>query len=444
MASDPGASQAAQLSSGQRAFGRVLDVRPAEMRELAWALLYVFCILSAYYVIRPIRDEMGVQGGVQNLPWLFSGTLIGMLCANPLFAALVKKLPRERFIAFAYRFFMANLLIFVVLLKLASPEQNVWVGRVFFVWTSIFNLFVVSVFWALMVDVFNSEQGKRLFGFIAAGATVGAIVGSSVTVTFARHVNSTYLFFASIALLELAVFAVRRLSRYSLRLERGAAAPMVEKPIGGTLLSGLTHVCRSPYLLGVSGYMLLYTVTSTFLYFEQASIAASGFPDRASRTEFFASIDLLVNVLTLVIQLFLTARILRVFGVAVALAALPAFSVLGFGMLALAPTVAVIVALQVSRRAGEFALGRPARELLYTVIPREDKYKAKSFIDTVVYRSGDQIGSWSYLLLTSAGLGVAGVALVAVPLSAVWLYSGLWLGRRQALLSGSNASQEAH
>jgi AAA family ATP:ADP antiporter len=405
----------------------VFEVRPKERRALGWSLLYVFAVLSAYYVLRPIRDEMGVQGGVENLPWLFTGTLLGMIALNPLFAALVKRLPRVRFISLSYRFFAANLLVFAALSALASPEQNLWVGRAFFIWLSIFNLFVVSVFWALMVDVFDSEQGKRLFGFIAAGATLGAIAGSTITISLVREVGPTTLFFASILLLELAVFAVRRLSP---RHQAGE-----EAPIGGSVLAGISHTLRSPYLLNVCVFLLLFTVTSTFLYFQQATIARDYFADRASRTAFFAQVDLLVNALTLAVQLFFTARILRRFGVALTLGILPLFTLLGFAALAAAPVVAVVVAFQVLRRAANFALARPTRELLYTVVAREDKYKAKSFIDTVVYRAGDQVGSWSYLLLSAMGLGIGGVALVAVPLSALWLLNSLWLGRRQARLA---------
>jgi AAA family ATP:ADP antiporter len=405
------------------------EVRPQERRALGWSLLYVFAVLSAYYVLRPIRDEMGVQGGVENLPWLFTGTLLGMIALNPLFAALVKRLPRVRFISLSYRFFAANLLLFAALFALASPEQSLWLGRAFFIWLSVFNLFVVSVFWALMVDVFDSEQGKRLFGFIAAGATLGAIAGSTITVSLVRELGATTLFFASILLLELAVFAVRRLSP-----KRQAAE---EAPIGGSVLAGISHTLRSPYLLNVCLFLLLFTVSSTFLYFQQATIARDYFADRASRTAFFAQVDLLVNVLTLAVQLFFTARILRRFGVALTLGILPLFTLVGFAALAAAPVVAVLVAFQVLRRAANFSLARPTRELLYTVLPREDKYKAKSFIDTVVYRAGDQVGSWSYLLLSAMGLGIAGVAVVAVPLSALWLLNSLWLGRRQARMASS-------
>jgi AAA family ATP:ADP antiporter len=399
------------------------EVKPQERRALGWSLLYVFAVLSAYYVLRPIRDAMGVQGGVENLPWLFTGTLVAMIALNPPFALLVKRLPRTRFIAWTYRFFALNLLLFAL-----APHDDVWVGRAFFIWLSVFNLFVVSVFWALMVDVFDSEQGKRLFGFIAAGATLGAIAGSTITVSLVKAVGTTTLFFASIVLLEIAVLAARRLP-ITTRTEAE------EAPIGGGVLAGISHTFRSPYLLNVCLFMVLFTVTATFLYFQQAAIARDYFADRASRTAFFAQVDLLVNVLTLAIQIFFTAHILKRFGVAFTLGILPMLSIVGFAALALAPTIAVLVVLQVVRRAGNFALARPTRELLYTVLPREDKYKAKSFIDTVVYRAGDQIGSWSYLLLSSFGLGIAGIALAAVPLSAAWLGSAVWLGRRQARLA---------
>jgi ATP:ADP antiporter, AAA family len=414
-----------------RLLRRFLDVRPAETRALGWSWLYIFSVLSSYYILRPLRDDMGVAGGIENLPWLFTGTLAGMLAINPPFAALVARLPRVRFIAIAYRFFISNLLVFALLLHAANAEQSIWLGRVFFIWTSIFNLFVVSVFWALMVDVYDSEQSKRLFGFIAAGATLGGIVGSSITVSLAKQVSPIYLLLISAALIELAVFGVRRLSKLSNVLHQQPAMRSDEAPIGGSILTGVTHALKSPYLINVCVYILLFTITSTFLYFQQAEIARQSFADRGARTAFFASVDLWVNILTLGAQLFLTHRLLRGVGVAVTLAILPALSILGFGTLASMPTIAVLVAYQVLRRAGNFAFARPTREVLFTVVPREDKYKAKSFIDTVVYRLGDQVGAWSYAGLGLMGFGISGIALVAVPMSCAWLVNGWWLGRTQ-------------
>ena len=369
-----------------------------------WSWLYIFSLLSSYYILRPVRDEMGVAGGIENLPWLFTGTLAGMIAVNPPFAALVARLPRVRFIAIAYRFFISNLLIFAILLNAASAEQNIWLGRLFFIWTSIFNLFVVSVFWALMVDVYDSEQSKRLFGFIAAGATLGGIVGSSITALLAKQVSPVYLLLISAALIEIAVFGVRRLSRLSQALHRQPVMRSDQALIGGSVFSGVTHALKSPYLINVSVYILLFTVTSTFLYFQQAEIARQSFADRGARTAFFASIDLWVNILTLGAQLFLTHRLLRRLGVAVTLAILPALSIFGFGTLASMPTIAVLVGYQVLRRAGNFAFARPTREVLFTVVPREDKYKAKSFIDTVVYRLGDQVGRLVLRRFGTAGI----------------------------------------
>jgi AAA family ATP:ADP antiporter len=426
-----------RLESGgfaHRLLSRLIDVHPAELRALGWAWLYIFSVLFSYYILRPIRDEMGVAGGVENLQWLFTGTLLGMIAVNPPFAALVSRLSRTAFISVTYRFFLANLLLFALLLHTASGEWNIWIGRVFFIWASIFNLFVVSVFWALMVDVFNAEQGKRLFGFIAAGATLGGIVGSSLTATLAKQVPATYLLLGSALLLEGAVFCVRRLSRLSDALQRRSAAPGDRGPIGGSVLAGFQHALASPYLIQVSVYIVLFAVTSTFLYFQQAEIARQSFADRGARTAFFARVDLWVNVLTLGAQLFLTARMLHWLGVAVTLAVLPLVSMIGFGTLALIPTIAVLVVYQVIRRAGNFAFARPTREVLFTVVPREDKYKAKSFIDTVIYRLGDQVGAWSYAGLGLLGMAMPAIAWTAVPLSLVWLINAVWLGRKQQAL----------
>jgi ATP:ADP antiporter, AAA family len=414
--------------------GRLAQIRPGEAPALGWAWLYIFSVLSSYYIMRPIRDQMGVAGGVSNLQWLFTGTLIGMLLLNVPYGYLVKTLPRTRFISISYRFFAANVLLFAIALYFSDTEQTIWIGRAFFIWISIFNLFVVSVFWALIVDTFNSEQGKRLFGFIAAGATIGAITGSSITATFARHVPTPLLLVGAIILLEVAVFSVRHLSRLSEALNaRPHESP--DSPVGGNALAGITHPFKSAYLANVSLFILLFAITATFLYFQQASVVRDNFHDRGAQTAFFAQIDLAVNVITLIVQLFFTGRIVGTFGVGLTLAILPALTLLGFGALAALPAVSTLVVFQVLRRSSDYAIARPTREVLYTVVPREDRYKAKSFIDTVVYRGGDQVGAWAYALIAMTGFGSALMALIAIGLAAVWLINGLWLGRRQALLA---------
>lgn len=418
----------------QRLSGKAVEVRPNERRALIVAFLFHFLILAGYYILRPIRDEMGVAGGVENLPWMFTGTLIAMVAANALFAVLVVRFSRRQFIPLAYRFFILNLIVFFLLLRMLSPDAQIWVGRAFFIWVSVFNLFVVSVFWAFMADVFRPEAAKRLFGFIAVGGTLGAIVGAAVTAFLVEKLGAANLLLVSAFLLELAAQCARR---YPAReIEKDDAAPEIrETAIGGTFWAGFTHAIRSPYLLGIIGFIFFLTITATFLYFQQATLAKEYFPDRGARTAFFAQVDVAVNVLTILVQGFLTGRLLKWLGVGITLAFLPILSAVGFAAIGFAPILILFVLFQTLRRAGNFALARPAREVLFTVLPREDKYKAKSFIDTFVYRAGDQVGAWSYALLGWIGLGLAGISFVAVPLALGWAALSLWLGRRQAALS---------
>jgi ATP:ADP antiporter, AAA family len=422
-----------------RLLRRVIDIQPREVRVVGWCWLYIFSVLASYYMIRSIRDQMGVAGGVNNLQWLFTASLVGMLLLNLPFAWLVAKLPRSRFIPITYRFFALNILVFAIVLRWSNAEAQIWIGRVFFVWLSTFNLFVISVVWQMNVDLFSPDEGRRLFGVIGAGATLGAIVGSGVSAALARYVAPSVLMLGSAALLELAVFSVGRLSRLSPTLHHrpteGPAGANGEKVIGGGVFSGIVHTFRSRYLINVVGFLLLFSLTSTFLYMEQAGVVSRGFSDRGAQIAFFATIDLLVNVLTLVIQLFLTGRILLTFGVALSLGLLPGLTIIGFGALALVPTVMAVAAFQVVRRAADYAIARPTRELLFTVVPREDRYKAKSFIDTIVYRTGDQLGAWSTGLFRGLGLGIVELALVAIPFGALWLVNALWLGRRQDVLA---------
>ncbi|BBP60068.1 MFS transporter [Pseudomonas sp. Cab53] len=408
---------------------RQAKVRPEEAPAVLWSMLYVIALFLAYYLLRPIRDELGVAGGVQNLPWLFTGTLLAMLVASPLFALAVRKLPRKQFIVVAYRFFAANLMLFALLLHLADPQWQVWLGRAFFIWVSVFNLFVVSVFWSFMVDIFDSEQGKRLFGLLAAGATIGGLLGSAITSSLIQQLDRSWLMVIAILFLEVAVLASRRLSRLAPMFSHTTLKENPDQPLGGGIFTGMVHTLRSPYLVGLALFILLYSVTSTFLYFQQASIAESSFPDRAARTAFFANIDLIVNAITLVFQLFITGRMIATAGIVATLCVLPLVSLFGFAALAASPSVAVIVAAQVARRVANFALARPAREILFTSSTREDRYKAKNFIDTVVYRGGDQIASWGYASLMGLGLTLAQIPMISVPLSAIWLGLSVWLGR---------------
>ena len=414
---------------------KIVDVRPNEVRALLLAAFFNFVILGSYYVIRPIRDDIAAAGSLESLSWMFTGTLVAMLIANTLFSAIVARFSRRKFLPIAYRFFSVNLVIFYLLMRTLTPAQNVWVGRAFYIWVSVFNLFVVTLFWAFMTDVFNSEQAKRLFAFIAVGGSLGAIAGPIVTVSLVKQLGAPNLILVTAALLELAPWCVKFFpaAQASERREAGA-----EQPIGGGIISGIGHVFRSPYLLGICAFMLLHAITSTIVYFQQADITGHQFHDRALRTAFFAQLDLTVNTLTIIVQLLLTGRLLKWFGVGLTLAFLPVLSMIGFLGMGLVPVLALLAVFQVLRRAGNFAVTRPAREVLFTVLRREDKYKAKSFIDTFVYRAGDQIGAWSYPLLTWFGLGLTGISFVAAPLAAIWCGLSIWLGKKQAALADAN------
>lgn len=422
---------------------RVVDVERDEMHAMLVSFAYFFFVLSGWFVLRPVREAVAAAAGVSHLPYLFAATLAAVLVANPLFAALVVRYPVRKFIAVTYQFFVANMMILYLLMTYLTPVEgstaDIWIGRAFFVWTSVFNLFVVSIFWAFMADTFRSEQAKRLFGFIAVGGTLGSTLGSAATAVLAPTIGTPNLLLISAVLIELAVLCVQR---FPAKAPDHPLARHEDLPIGGSLWAGFTRVARSPYLLGISAFFVLFTFGSTILYFAQADIVGKTFADRAARTAVMARIEFIVQSLTLVTQIFLTGRLIRWLGLAASLAFLPLVTMIGFAALGTWPVFLTVAMLAVVRRAGNFALSNPAMEVLFTVVPREDKYKAKNFIETFVYRVGDQIGAWGVAGLTALGLGMAGVAYAAVPLAAVWLVLGVWLGRRQGRLASQQPWQQ--
>lgn len=397
---------------------------------LAWSSAYFFLLLSAYYVLRPLRDEMGLRGTDNALTLLFMGTLAGTIALNPVFGALVRRFPRRVFVPVVYHALAATLLLFYLLLGTLPPDGALAVARVFFVWVSVFNLFAVSVFWGFMADIWSRSQGKRLFGLVAVGGTLGAIAGGALTAGLARTLGATNLLLVAALLLEGAVLAVRRLSRIA--PVRSAPAPPEELGLAGprAWLEGFRLIARSSYLSGICVLILFYSVGSTFIYFEQARITREAFADPATRVAFFARVDIAVNALALATQLFLTGRLIGWLGVGASLAVMPILT--SGGILALAgwPILPVVAGVQVLRRASEFALVRPAREVLFTVVTRDEKYTAKSLIDTFVYRTGDALGAWGDRLLP-VGAGVGFFAAVFLPLGALWVGLAHWLGKRQ-------------
>ena len=432
---------------GRSALSRFVRVEPGEGPGLAWASVSFFFLLGGYYIIRPLREEMGASsGGGFTLNWLFLGTLAGTFLVTPLFGALVSRVPRRVFVPVVYHALAASFVAFYALLSVLAGASRLATARFFFVFLSTFNLLIVSVFWGFLADLFRSDQAKRLFGAIGLGGTLGGIAGGAITASLAKRLGPVPLLLVAAGLFEIAVLCMRRLARaYRVdeapRADESAGRTGGDVPGGGVppgtgALSGPRLFLRSRYLLGIAAFLLLYTVGSTFLYLAQARIVRASFADAGSRTAFFAKIDLSVNVLTALTQLFLTGRVLPAVGLGPALALLPVITAGGFFALGASSTAGTLFSVQVLRRAAEFALVKPAREALFTVVPREEKYTAKGFIDTFVYRSGDALGALADRLAAFLGLSPPGFAWIFLPVAAVWVANALALGRKQRALAG--------
>jgi AAA family ATP:ADP antiporter len=382
---------------------RVLRARPGELPALGWSFAYFFLLLCSYYLLRPVRDTVGVALGTEELQRLFTVTFVAMLVLVPIFGWLSAKLPRARLLPIVYAFFALNLVAFSVHLPPA----------VFFVWLSVFNLFVVSVFWSFMSDLFEPAQAARLYGAISAGGSCGAIAGPLAAGLLVDH---QYMLLLSAALLALTIPCISMLGRWAREHPRSG-----EAPLGGSILAGVRAALSSPFLLAICGYLLCYTALSTALYFQQVAIVKNEVPDMAERTRLFANIDLVVNSLTLALQVLAFSRLTALLSPGWLLAAVPLISVAGFVWLGATPTLAALVAFGITRRVGEFAVSKPAREALFTVVPREERYKAKNFIDTVVYRGGDALSGWLF-----AGVS----AFFAAAVAAGWTAIAFFLGAR--------------
>ncbi|MBU8870173.1 MAG: MFS transporter [Gemmatimonadales bacterium] len=421
-------------------------IRREETGAALLSSLLFFVILCGYYMVRSLREEMGLAGGVRNLPWLYLANLGVMLALAPVFGAVATRWARRTFVPGIFLFFMSNMLVFFILMKTLPESADILLGRVFYIWISVYNMWAVSLFWAFMADGFGLERSKRLFGFIAVGGTAGAILGAGFTALLVDVVGRANIILVSAVFMLIAAVIFRRLGLL-LGLTRGSAttdsAPKAgPSPDRGSALSGIKEFLGSRYLLAIGLYLFLFTLASTFLYFEQAEIVDAAAATREAKTRIFASIDLWVNILTLFAQIFLTGRLIATWGVGRVLLILPAITLIGFTTLGLAPILPVLVVFQVLRRAGNYALAKPARETLYTILDRDQKYKAKSFIDTFVYRGGDMLGASAFAALGSLGIGLSGIAFVAAPPALLWGAVGLFLGRKQNQLAASTIYQD--
>ncbi len=414
-------------------FGRVLGLERHEYVAVAWSFAYFFCVLSSYYILRPVREEMAVGGGPDTIPYLFIGTFVTMLIASPIFGWVASRYPRRVFLPWVYLFFISNILIFWVVFSRAIDGANEYVGlgRVFFVWLSVFNLFVVSVFWSFMADIYTREQGRRLFGVITAGGSIGAILGGAMTSALVTDIGFQNLLPISAALLLVGVLCIGRLKAWVHHEHEDEITRTVEseKPLGGNPFAGITHLLSSKYFLGIALMSVIASLLGTALYMFRAELIETAILSPDARTQFFSNMNIAQNSIALVAQLLLVKQVVTRFGIGRSLALFPAASVIGFGVLAMEPTLIAVAVLDVVRRGMGFGFAKPSTDMLYSVVTPEEKYKTKNFIDTAIYRGGDVVGTWTIRLLSILGLGIAGISLLMVPFAAISAVVALWLGR---------------
>jgi ATP:ADP antiporter, AAA family len=422
---------------------RLVLLEPGETPAFLWSAAYFFFLLFSYYLLRPVRDEMGVRGELEDLPWLWTITTIASLIAATLFAWLTANLPRHKFVPLVYRIIGIVLIGFWIVLQTIAETKSLAAGYVFYVWVSVYNLLSVSVFWGFMATIFAREQGRRIFGGIAVGGTCGAFFGALVVTTLAKHIDAVNLILVAALFLEAVAQCALRLARLTgvrdrplpvedeiqLDLTQRSAADRSKHPHTAepsrSMWAGFALVARSPYLQFIVVYVLLFTITTTLLEFERFRIIKASADSSAGRIQSFGAIDLAVNAATLVTQLFVTGRLLTRLGLITGLLLLPVLTAAGFLGLAAVPTVAMVMVFYVGRRAMHFAIERPAREVLYTVVGPDAKYKSKSFIDTFIYRSGDLLGAAGTALAAKFTLAIA---VLAIPASIAWIGVSLALG----------------
>jgi AAA family ATP:ADP antiporter len=410
---------------------RLLSLERHEYVAVAWSFAYFFCVLSSYYVLRPVREAMAVGSGADTIPYLFIGTFIAMLLATPVFGWVASRFPRRVFLPWVYLFFITNILIFWAVFSSAidADREYVWLGRAFFVWLSVFNLFVVSVFWSFMADIYTREQGRRLFGLITSGGSVGALLGGAATSALVVQIGFQNLMPISAALLTLAVLCIGKLRKWVHVEHEDEITATVEsdKPLGGNPLGGITHLFSSPYFAGIAISSVIASLLGTALYMFAAELVEQSITNPNERTQFFSNINVATNTLSLIAQMFVVRHVVARFGIGVSLSLLPVISVIGFVLLAMDPVLGVVAVLTVARRALGFGFSKPTTDMLYSVVTPEEKYKTKNFIDTAVYRGGDVVGTWAVKLLSS--LGISGISLIMLPFAVVWAIVALWLGR---------------
>ncbi len=412
-------------------YHQILMLKPKETKLVLWSFFYFFCLLSGYFLLRPLRDEMGIINGANRMQWLFTGTFVCMLLLAPIFGYFTKKFAMRHVIMGSYLFFIINLFIFY--LCFVFTGKSGLLASIFFIWLSVFNLFVVSLFWSLMADVFSSKSSKRTFGIVAAGGSLGALTGPLLSQYITMYFAMEYLILMAMAFLGFTIMAIYKITELKdIKGFSRAVHPFnTEFKLQRKYWKSLLAALKSRYILGIVLFILMYTSVSTILYFEQAHIIEDSVSESTERLLYFSRVDFATNSLTLVAQFFVTNRVIKKFGLSATLAIVPILLAIGFFVLSAKLNLICIAALIVLHRAGNFSLLKPSREILFTVCSKEEKYRVKNFIDTAVYRGGDALMGWLFTLFLTLGFGLSAIALLAIPIVIMWAFLGFKLGRKQ-------------
>jgi AAA family ATP:ADP antiporter len=441
---------------------KLVSVNTSEIKALLISCLYFFLVLCAYYIFRPIRNEMTIANGVANIQWLLMLAMLVLFAVMPIFGWITGRFKTKQFMSYCTLFFASNLLIFFVLFNV--PERPIWVSRAFFVWVNVFNMFIVSLFWSFMNDVYSKGQSKRLFAFIAAGGTVGALTGPIITNLLVDHVGISYLLLISAVVLASSIFCINWLASWenedfidpsekillaqgiyitnSAETAKPTAHTVRNESLKGSVWDGLLLLIKSPYLIGICLFVALYSIALTFVMIHQAELIEISYHDPIERTKLFSLIDLASSGIALLIQIFVTTHLIRWLGFRATLMMIPVGITIGFALMAANPVLMVMITLTVFRRAGDYSIMKPAREMLFTVVSREEKYRAKNFIDTAILRTGDTSSAWLHTGAKALGASATAIPMIGVGMGIVWCTVAYWLGTQYNKLSEQPLSNQ--
>lgn len=410
---------------------KVADVRPYEVRALVLAFLCNFMLMASYYLLRPVRDAMATVFGVNQLQNLFTGTLLLTLVCSPIFAWLTDTFKLSRLLPAVFAFLVVDIVAFYFWFQ-ATPDSR-WLAAAFYWWFSVVNLFMVSVFWSLMVDLFTPNQASRLLPAIAGGGSLGAIAGPLVAALFVKGLGVSGVLLVAAAGLVVVIVIVSQVIREKRRLQAAneeAQPSSMDRKLRGSFLDGFKVLLTSSYQINQALFILLMTWIATIGYFLQTDLIAKAFADLASRTQALADIDLAVNICSAIVAIFGLSRMIARFGVTASLVLNPILMAISFVLMVFSPTLLMLQAMQALRRVTQYAIARPSREICFTVVEQENRYKTKNIIDVVVYRLGDLSSAWMQAGLRALGIGLNGTLGVGVLASGIWAISAWTLGRQ--------------